>query len=326
MTQPRRVPTAERSIFFYRLDAGLDDDGVPVDLDLAPVLTSIDQRPFAAGPQGRYVDVDQDSACVSWIDAIAPVPQVRLATIRRTGLPHIERTGNLRPLMIADDEGVAEQIHIVLYREQIDGVWMTLAASEFNFYGPRISRFAYYLRSFGRNQLPPITFRPLLRNDISEALDHLQDIRLFSLRVSPSYFTAAADVSSTLGETFAAARAVGEADEYEIVARPKRRSRRTISERFLALAKDLTGRGDLRTGSTHFQVSGRSSITQRVEHLDLLSDKLIAKRDIVRVGENSRALDSPAAYEAIGQAYRDLYDQLVVAASALVIEPPQAID
>lgn len=322
MTQQRRLPVAERRIFFYRLDAGLDDDGVPVDLDLSPVLRRIGTMPFTAGAGGRYLSTDPEAVSVCWIDSLEPHPHLRLATVRHSGLPSIEQTGNLRPLLIGADEGVAEQVHVVMFRERVDDIWMTLAASEFNFYGPRVSRLANYLRHFGQGNVPPITFRPLLRHDASEALARLQDIRLFSLRVEPSYIDVTRQVDATLGEALDLARRVGEAEEYEIVMRPKAHSRHTISDRFLAIARSFVARGDVRLVATSFHVSGRDSTTGRVEQLDLLSDKLIAKAEILRVDEAGRALVSEAAFSAIATAYRDLRDELLIAASVLLVDGP----
>jgi hypothetical protein len=319
MTEPRSLPTAERRIFFYQLDAGLDDDGVPVDVDLSPVLERIDRLPFALG--GRYMPGDGDTVTSCWVDAIAPRVQLRLATIRRSGLPQLEETGNLRPLLIGPREGVAEQIHIVLFRTVVDGVPATIAGSEFNVYGPRVSRLAHYLVRQSSGSLPPMTFRPLIRRDASEALSRLTDIRLFRLRITPAYLPEVIAESDTLGAAFRAAEAIGSADEYEIVARPRPRSRGRIDASFLAIARHFARRDDLRAVVSAFEVRGQDEATGRVEAIDLLSDKLIAKRQILREDELGRALDAQAAYGAIEDAYGDLRDELVGAAAALLLPP-----
>lgn len=314
MAKQRALPTVERRVFFYRLDAGLDDDGVPVDVDLAAVLTRIAGLPFALG--GRYLPADGDALTSCWVDAAEPRPRLRLATIRRSGLPQLERTGSLRPLLVGPDEGVAEQSHVVLFREVVGGVPSVIAGAEFNAYGPRISRLAGYLVRQSAGSLPPITFRALVRRDAAEALGRLTDIRLFRLRISRAYLAEVTDESRDLGQAFAAAEAVGEADEYEIVARPRARSRRSIGEAFLALARRLSARDDLRSGVAAFEVRGRDEVSGHVEAIDLLSDKLIARRQILREDEVGKALNSESAYGEIETAYEDLRAELLTASSA----------
>jgi hypothetical protein len=319
VTQPRSLPSAERRIFFYRLDAGLDDDGIPVDVDLSPVLIGIGRLPFEIG--GRYVPGDGDTITSCWVDAMAPRARVRLATIRRSGLPQLEDTGNLRPLLIGPREGVAEQIHIVLFREVLGGVPTTIVGSEFNFYGPRISRFAHYLWRHAAGSLPSLTFRPLVRRDASEALSRLTDIRLFRLRITRAYLAEVTSESASLGAAFEAAEAIGEADEYEILVRPRPRSRGHIGSAFLSIARRLARRDDIRSGASSFEVRGRDEVTGHVEALDLLSDKLIAKRQILREDDSGRALNSAAAFAAIEDAYEDLRNELLTAASAYLVAP-----
>ncbi len=317
MAQQGTIPTAERRIFFYRLDAGLDDDGVPVEVDLGPVLARIEGLPFARG--GRYVPADGDAVTTCWVDAAGARPRLRIATIRRSGLPQLERTGNLRPLLVGPDEGVAEQSHVVLFRETVDGVPSTIAGAEFNAYGPRVSRLAHYLVRQSAGTLPVITFRPVVRRDAAAALARLDDIRLFLLRVQPAHLAEVSAVSATVGEALRAAAALGVADEYEIVARPRARSRHRIGESFLGLARRLNASEDVRTSASSFQVRGHDRVTGQVESIDLLSDKLIARRPILREDEAGRALNSASAFEAIDEAYDDLRDELLTAASVQIL-------
>jgi hypothetical protein len=309
--------TAERRIHYYRVDAGLDDDGVPLGVDLDAALRHINTLPFAEN--GRYLAGDGDTVSCAWVDRFDEPAALRLATIRRSGLPHIEETGTLSPLGIAESQGIAEPIHVVLFNETILGVPSTIAGSEFNFYGPRVSRLAYYLSRRAPAGPPRVTFRPLLRNDTREVLDRLSDIRLFRLRINRAYVDEIQATDQSLGGAFAAASEVGQAEDLEVVLRPRRHSRGRIGEGMLGVARRLARRPDLREGAINFEVRGFNGVTEHVELVDILSDRLIATRRILRESARSRALDRWATYAAIEDGYREMRDDLIRAASVLTL-------
>jgi hypothetical protein len=314
----RRAPeTAERRIHYYRVDAGLDDDGVPVPVDLDAALRHINELQFT--DEGRYLPGDGDTVTCAWVDRLDEPAALRLATIRRSGLPHIEETGNLSPLDIAENQGIAEPIHVVLFNETILGVPSTIAGSEFNFYGPRISRLAFYLSRRAPTGTRRVTFRPLLRNDTREILGRLSDIRLFRLRINRAYVDEIQATNESLGGAFAAASDVGQAEDLEVVLRPRRHSRGRIAEGMLGVARRLAGRDDLREGAINFEVRGFNAETEHVELVDILSDRLIATRRILREGTRSRALDRWATYAAIEDGYTEMRNDLITAASALTL-------
>ena len=61
--------------------------------------------------------------------------------------------------------------------------------------------------------------------------------------------------------------------------------------------------------------------TGRIEALDLLSDKLIVRKQILREDESSRALNSEAAFGAIEEAYTELRPELLTASSVILLAP-----
>ena len=54
--------------------------------------------------------------------------------------------------------------------------------------------------------------------------------------------------------------------------------------------------------------------TGKMDTIDLLKDQLIATRQILRVGERSRAVQADSAFQAIESAYVDLRESLRLAA------------
>lgn len=297
--------TVERRIYFYRVYAGTDDGGRPTAFDPAPALARVDGLPFTA--RGRYWQDDDGNAMCCWVDRAEASHRLRFGHIRRSGLPQVERHGTLSPLNISAAAGLVEQVHVVFFPDQIIG-------SEFNFYGPRIPRLAHYLAAKAGDCCAALAFEPLLRQDVAEQLDHLRDLRLLRLRIRASYAARVAQADRDLGSAFAAAQRAGEAEELEIVLKSLPHSRNFLAGHLLDAIKRLAGLADLRTEVSRFDVKGLHAQTGRVEELDILSDQLIAKEQIICQDRRTRALDANSAYAAIERAYLELRDQLTRAA------------
>lgn len=298
----------ERRISFYRVDAGMDAVGRPLPFDPLPVCARINALPFTQ--DGRYWQDGDGNATCCWVDRTTSAHRLRFGQIRRLGLPQVERAGTLSALRIPATSGLVEQVHVVFFPDQIIG-------SEFNFYGPRIPRLAQYFGAKAGDLCAGVTFEPLLRQDVAEQLSHLRDVRLLRLRIRASYAAQVAEADADLGSAFAAAQRAGDAEEMEIALKALPRSRRPLATRMLAAVKVLAGRDDLRSETSRFEVKGLSDLTGRIEQLDILSDQLIARGQIIRLDGRTRALNPESAYAAIEQAYAALHDQLVVAAGVL---------
>lgn len=299
--------TLERKIYFYRANVGKTDTGEQVPFNPTPALTTINQLPFT-DTNGRYLIGSDGEVTCGWIDDNGQFPRMRFGLIRRSGLPQIEHYGNLSDLNIATDAGLVEPIHVVFFPENIVGV-------DFNFHGPRLSRLGYYFNIKGGKQNFNVTFDPLLRNDIVSQLDRLGDIRLFDLKVRSSYADQVRKADEDLGAAFESALRVGDTDELEFIIRPAKMGRTSMKERLVNIAKSLSGVGEFRSESSKFLIKGRCEDTSKVELIDLLHDQLIKKKQIVRMGDRSRALDKNSAYNAISIAYEELGDELKTAPS-----------
>lgn len=303
-TTPR--PQVERKIYFYRVDAGQDAAGRPVAFNPAPTLAHLNGLPFTE--HGRYWDSGDDNVTCCWVDRAASHGRLRVGNVRRTGFPQVERRGTIEPLSIHPAAGLVEQVHVAFFPNQIVG-------SEFNFYGPRLSRLARYFAVRANGVCPPVTFEPLLRQDVTEQLNRLADVRLFHLKIHASYAGVVAEADQDLGAAFDAAARAGQAEELEIILRPRAYSRGTLASRLLHTVKQLARRQDLREEASHFTVSGFNEVAERVDAVDILKDQLISrKRIVLGEDERARALDSESAYAAIETAYTELRSELLVAA------------
>lgn len=76
-----------------------------------------------------YIDEGDEQYLSAIVDRSEPPQRVRFYRIRRRNLPETEQSGNFADLVLAEQEGLAESIHIVLFDEGVIG-------SEYNHYGP----------------------------------------------------------------------------------------------------------------------------------------------------------------------------------------------
>lgn len=303
-------PTLERKIHFFRADIGVDGGGRPLPFDPIPALMAINVLPFEDGPASRYlVDDDGNAICV-WPGANGALQSLLFCQIRRNGLPQLEQAGMVSDLNIAADAGLLESVHVMFFADNIVG-------ADFNFYGPRLSRLGYYLRVKSGNVVPLATFHPLLRNDVAEQLDHLTELRLFDLKVKASYVDTIRQADVSLGDAFSANARVleGDAEEIQLVLKSSKDNRKSALQRLLAPLKALARGRDLRDNVARFQIKGKHGDTNHVEIIDLLRDQLIARKQVMRLGERSRAVDTESAFKAIQAAHTDLENELHQAAS-----------
>ncbi len=204
----RRADTAKRSIHFFRIDGGADDSGVPIAVDLRPALQKVDGLPFRdAATGGRYVSSGDADQC-AWIDEvgeICEICEIRFANVRRNALPQAEAAGELTDLVLADDAGICEVSHLCIFPDGIVGI-------EFNFYGPRPSRLAPYLRRAVGDDCPEFKLEALLRQDVAAVLQRKKAVRKLDLNVRRPYIAVIEEADVSLGAALRAAETASQAD------------------------------------------------------------------------------------------------------------------
>lgn len=301
----QRIPQVDRRIQFYKITSGQSAAGEPLSLDVGPLLQQINGLAFEEG--ARYVAGPDGTSLCCWPDRHATAPyRFRLGVIRRGGLPRLENAGALSDLTIPQDAGLVELTHCAAFEHGIVG-------AVFNFYGPRPNRLASYLNA--RAHLPqPAEMEALLRQDVQQRFDRLENLKLLDLKVRPAFVDTLEEANQDLGSAFAAARDAGGAEHVQIVLRSGRARRDHLAGRVTGFVSNLLHRDDLQDNAERFVVKGFDRDAQRVEELDLLNDKLVSKKSIVRQNARSRALNDTAAYEAIEEAFDELHDELLHAA------------
>lgn len=289
----------KRRIHFYRLDAGQDPSGMPKPSEISKALGYIKSLP----PSDIYWD-DGNIITACWVDREQPPQRIQYGTVRRSGLPQVDHGEGLKPI---GESALVEPIHIVFFENFIVGC-------EFNFYGPRLQRFATYIAK----KVPDfqrLSFLPLIHQNALEKVDQLKRIRRFELRVHRSHIAVLANTHKDLANTLDAAAELGDAEEIEVILKPKAYSHGWLADKILHITRQMARKEeDLSTYAIHFVVTGEDARTGKTEVVDILSDKLIVTKEIPSDPSHEGSLDDAAAYAAIEEAYSEKQDELLVAA------------
>ncbi len=155
--------------------------------------------------------------------------------------------------------------------------------------------------------MPKANFRALLRHDAAAQLQRLSEIRVLDMSIRPAYASVVRQSNQSLGDAFLAnSRVFDNPETLQLVIKPQRESRRTAWESLRTSLRQMLNQPEFTLNAQRFQIRGMCADTDRVETIDLLKDHLISTKQIVRMGERSRALDPDSAFQAIYEAYGDL--------------------
>ena len=311
MPRRRKRPTVERKVHFYRADIGVDDGGIPLPFDPKPALRTIRRLPFSTNSSGpsRYADDTDGNALCVIPDTGSPNTKLLFCRVRRTGLPQLERAGSIRDMMLGPDTGLLESVHVVFFSDNIVG-------ADYNHFGPRISRLGRYLYEKSSRAIPNVRFLPLLRDDAAAQLNRLGELRVLEISIRPAYLDYLRRASQGLWEGFKAqAELIDDPDSLQLVLKSSRGSRRSSLRKLIPDLRRLLSNNELRSGAEKLSVRGKCMDTNRVETVDLLKDKLISTKSVVRMSQQGRALDPDSTFRAIEDSYEELYDSIQYAAA-----------
>jgi hypothetical protein len=299
----------QRKVYFYRVFVGRDDNNRRLSFNTAAALREVDQLSFFDEDNGRYYDIGEGDLACCWVDRSRAPQRVRLARSRRSHLPPMDRAGKVQDLVLPEDAGLAEESFLVFFDHGIVGCI-------YNAFSPRVSVLRRYVRARCSREYHALDFEALLRQDVIDQVNNLDEIRMFELRVSPAYFSQVAQASRTLARALEGLSDLGQPEQVAIVLKPGPYKRNWLAADVLAPIKRLAARRDLREGVDTFKVKGRNADTGTLDEIDVLKDKFVHFVDVELAPGRSSALNRNAAYRAIEAAYADLESDLIAAVGA----------
>jgi hypothetical protein len=175
------------------------------------------------------------------------------------------------------------------------------------------SRVPWYIQQ--KTSVGDLSFGRLVHPAITDQLDRLDGLRLFSLRVRRSDVEALAAADESLHDAFEAATGLGDAAEIEVTARVAAHSRGSLSRAYTDLTRKLVQFPGITHVAKTFRVVGIDHDTHRATEVNLLQDALVSRQRVVRLGPEDRAVRAGSAYAAIDAAFTQLEPLLRRAAS-----------
>lgn len=271
---------AERSIYFYRVDM---HDGT---WSRADVLRRLD----ALTDDARLLELTEDAYAWVKVDRIPEGRQsgrLRFFKDRRANLPGMSRGAQVEELPIPDDAGLVEPTHVVLAG---DG----LIAAEYNHFAPRItSQLAALLRTKLDLDLSIGTY---VQGDIVEQLDRMEHLQLLELSlVSTPWLQEELRNAGPFGDAAAALSRVDDGRRINLRLSGDKRSE-SWHEAVLGFVKRLMGMPGQEHVTKVLRVTGHDPLSEKVEAVDLLKQKLVRRVDFERSSPRSKALDVVRAY------------------------------
>jgi len=285
--------TIDRKIYFYKME--IKKDGRTVQPE--PIFSAINQMPF--NEDGRYFQLNDGNMWSMYVDSTNLPLKARIGTIRKKGLPMMERRGQTSPLTIPPDAGLYEPMHFMIFQNNVVGF-------EYNFYGPRPGSLKFYLPKKVPNLVDEVELVPLIRRDVHDLLSRIGEVKAFRLKIHRDMGKLLRDLDDNLPDAIEAAKHASDAEYIEIVFRARKYSRHGINIPFLSRLADWLSRSEVRAAVDTLKIRARDEITQSVEEFDLLQEYLLSVKQVVKQDDIHRSVNTNAMYAAINEAYTEL--------------------
>lgn len=289
-----------RKIFFFRLICEKDDK----DADLVKIFEYINKLPF--NEHGRYLKFPSGDLLSMFVDSTKKPIKFRIGTIRKRGLPVIEKKGITNPLILAADEGLLEPVHVMIFDKNVIGF-------EFNFYGPRIGVLKNYLPQKTIDLIDNIDIRAMIRRDILQMLSRVGEIKVFSMSFQRDMDEYLKELDKNLIDAVKEIKKGTDAPYIDIVLKHEPYSRKGIKISFLKdknrVARWLS-KPEVKEGLNKFKIKCKDIQTQNTVEFDLLQQYLLSKKFIEAKDDKHNVVDTESAYNAIISSYLELKKEI----------------
>lgn len=294
-----------RTIQFFEMAGGFDDEDGPVDVDHRQLLREVFRLPFKDAEMSRYWPLGNGDVLCAFSVPGHGDDAMQFSRIRRRDLPRVENFGEFSDLNLPNGAGLADSIHVVFFDDGIVG-------AEFYRPGPRMSQLAEYLQRKTMHAVPPIDFYPLVRGTVTDLLHQLTDIRTIRVGFRGSTPNLIERSSDSLAAAFATTDDwVRGTPEVVLELRFSRIERTDAVGENLPMLIAQSRTGIYHSNVTSLEVKGKNGSTNRVETVDLFQDRITAKRRINRLGDEVSAVDSDDAISVIRQTYDEVRDEIL---------------
>lgn len=180
-----------------------------------------------------------------------------------------------------------------------------IVAFEYNFYGPRINNLKYYVLKKAFGLVDDVDIFPLMTRDVRETISKIGEIKLFRIGFHRDMEAYLAELDESLPSALDALKRTSDAEYMEITLRHEKYSRKNITLPLLSRLANWLPRSEVQDGIDAMKVKAINRITNRTQVFDLLQEFLLSEKQIVKIDEIHRSVDTSAMYSAIISAYSE---------------------
>lgn len=294
-------PTTARKIYFFRIE-----HFTQFKERLPGALQRIENLPFT--DSGRYlIEANKSSRLCVFPDSLEYPLRLRFGRTRRDQLPDVENGGQLEALEIAEDAGLIDLGHLIIFE---DGH----VAAEWNPDGPKLQRLTPYLADKG-GLTDNVRFRNLFERDIVEVVSRLDGVRILDIDLPADAIELAREADESLADALAATERLGATKKVGLTLAADQSSGR-LRALALKLANIIQARPQERKRFGTLKATGYDSASSITRYVDILEDKLVIGEMFPKRDSRSRSVASDEAYRLIHRSYSQMKPRLAAAAIA----------
>jgi hypothetical protein len=222
-------------------------------------------------------------------------------------LPDVEKQGKLEALELAEDAGLIDLGHIMIFD---DGH----VAAEWNPDAPKLQRLTAYLIEKG-GLVDNLRFRNLFERDIVEVVSRLDSVRVLDIILPTDAIALAQEADNNLADALNATEKLGATKKTGLTLTADQGSAK-LRDLALKLARIIHLRPQERDRFGTLRATGYDSVNSITRYVDILEDKLVTGEMFPKRDERSRSIKSDEAYRLINRSYLEMKPKLSLAATA----------
>ncbi len=204
-------------------------------------------------------------------------------------------------------EGLYEPTHFAVFDGSIIG-------SEYNHYGPRMPYALHiiinnYLSENPIDDVERIEIKPILRQEIYEALSKFEEIRAVTIKIATDYARLLMAEDPNFEKLFSAAELVE--DMYLTIgfSSGRKRSRGNIFNDVVSSLTKIFSRDDYKGKVFTLKIKGREA-GGPMQEINLLNQIMLVEEKVAKLNSRTKAIDSQDMFRAIVESYKSLKSEL----------------
>jgi len=299
--------TIDRKIHFFQISAkptnGLNLSSAEL---LQHAFEHINDLEFNSGESGRYLKIDGTKSQSIVVNSNNGSIKAKIGTRRTGGLPSIENKGEEKPLDLKEDDSLFEPSHFIIFENGILGM-------EYNFFGPRAGSVRKYLIELVQN-ISHVYLKELYKDDASGVIASLSEIYKMEITAYADGIDRFGQLDKSLQDCFRACKKTSEGmEKISIELWSDARNELGMNISFKDKLANWLRVKENRDVVQNFKVQGVEFDTENASYFDLLEDKFVSKKTLLKQDSSHKTVKSSSAYASIQEAYDELKDDLVKA-------------